>query len=135
MDVGRVIELYAPAPTRGAGEVGSGYRLTEQLVLTAAHVVTALPVAAPEAPVLDTLEPAGVCQARPIGQADWVRAVVVWRNEAADVAVLRLTANAPRLPPASPAPRWGRMEGTEPIAVSAASVAKLPAPRKFSSAQ
>src|SRR3954453_14599844 len=124
MDVGRVIEVYARAPTRAAGEVGAGYRLTEQLVLTAAHVVTGLPVAAPEAPVLDTpvldtLLPAAVCQARPIGQAGWVPAVVVWRNEAADVAVLRLAANAPRLPPASPAPRWGRMEGTEPIAVSA----------------
>src|SRR4051812_14385507 len=119
MDVGRVIEVYAPAPTRAAGEVGSGYRLTEQLVLTAAHVVTGLPVAAPEAPVLDTLVPAAVCQARPIGQADWVPAVVVWRNEAADVAVLRLAATAPGVPPASPAPRWGRMEGTEPIAVSA----------------
>src|SRR3954469_7105074 len=124
MDVGRVIEVYARAPTRAAGEVGAGYRLTEQLVLTAAHVVTGLPVAAPEAPVLDTpvldtLLPAAVCQARPIGQAGWAPAGGVWRKEAADVAVLRLAANAPRLPPASPAPRWGRMEGTEPIAVSA----------------
>src|SRR4051794_41806359 len=104
MDVGRVIEVYAPAPTRAAGEVGSGYRLTEQLVLTAAHVVTGLPVAAPEAPVLDTpvldtLVPAAVCQARPIGQAGWVPAVGVWRKEAPGVGGVRPGPHPPRPAP------------------------------------
>src|SRR5215204_405954 len=116
MDVGRVIELYAPGP--GTGQVGSGYRLTEELVLTAAHVIAGLPTAATEAPVPDDVDAPQVCRARPLGQPTWTPAAVAWQDTDADVAVLRLATGAPPLPLGSPAPRWGRIEGTEPVAVS-----------------
>ncbi|WP_346619580.1 tetratricopeptide repeat-containing serine protease family protein [Blastococcus montanus] len=118
MDVGRVVELYATGAGGEAGQVGSGYRLTEQLVLTAAHVVADIRIMTPGAPVPDDVDAPGMCRARPLGSTDWVPAAVVWRNTDADVAVLRLAASASP-PPGSPAPRWGRVEGTEPIAVDA----------------
>ncbi len=43
VDTARVIELYVPAFS-GGGSVGSGYRVSSGLALTAAHVVAALPV-------------------------------------------------------------------------------------------
>ena len=46
-------------------------------------------------------------------------AVVAWRDEDKDVAVLRLAPAAPPLPAGSPAPRWGRVDGVEPVAVTA----------------
>ncbi|WP_346619585.1 tetratricopeptide repeat protein [Blastococcus montanus] len=119
MDLARVVELYTPGGDRDGGRVGSGYRLTEQLVLTAAHVVTGLPTAAPGSPVPDSVDAPGVCQARPLGTTDWAPFVVVWRNAGADVAVLRLGDGAPPPPTGSPNPRWGRIQGTEPIAVDA----------------
>src|SRR4051812_39857764 len=119
MDTARVVELYVPGPAGAGGQVGSGYRLGDDRVLTAGHVVAGLPVTGPEAPVPDSVDAAGVCQARPLGEQFWAPAAVVWRDETADVAVLRLAAGAPPLPPASPAPRWGRVTGDEPVAVSA----------------
>ncbi|MCU1483158.1 MAG: Tetratricopeptide repeat-containing protein, partial [Subtercola sp.] len=118
MDVARVVELYVP-DLSGGGQIGSGYRLTDELVLTAAHVVTDLPTHPPDAPVPDDVHAAGVGQARPLGEQAWTAAAVAWRDNAADVAMLRQAAGAPPLPPGSPTPRWGRLEGGEPIAVSA----------------
>src|SRR3954452_3933862 len=90
MDTARVVELYVPDFAGAAGRVGSGYRLTEQLVLTAAHVVAGPPTAAPEVSVPGSLDPPGACQARPLGQQGWTPAVVAWWDADADVAVLRL---------------------------------------------
>ncbi|SNR82493.1 Tetratricopeptide repeat-containing protein [Geodermatophilus saharensis] len=118
MDVARVVEVYAPA-TDGAGwEIGSGYRISDELVLTAAHVVAGLPLHPPESSVSDDPNVAGG-KARPLGRQETTSAVVVWRDQDADVAVLRLAADAPTLPAGSPTPRWGRKHGTEPIAVDA----------------
>src|SRR3954471_5565212 len=108
MDIRRVVELYAPGPG-GTGQVGSGYRLSEDLVLTAAHVVAGLPTAETGQPVPDTVEGPGVCQARPLRERAWTAALVVWRDQAADLAVLRLGRFAPSLLQSSPAPRWGRV--------------------------
>ena len=69
----------------------------------------------------DVDEP-GVCWARPLGELRWVPAVVVWRDEAAGVAVLRLGSSVPPLPTGSAAPRWGRVDGSEPVAVSAVGI-------------
>ena len=45
--------------------------------------------------------------------------MVAWRNEDKDVAVLRLAPAVSPLPAESPIPRWGRVDGMEPVAVSA----------------
>jgi hypothetical protein len=118
VDTARVIELYAPAIPDG-GRVGSGYRVGPGLALTAAHVVAALPVWRADEPVpADTSAP-GVCWVRPLGERAWVPAVVAWCDQDKDVAVLRLAPAAPPLPAASPPPRWGRVDGMDPVAVSA----------------
>jgi tetratricopeptide (TPR) repeat protein len=118
VDTARVIELYVPAVS-GGGNVGSGYRVSPGLALTAAHVVAALPVWRTDEPVPADTDAPGVCWVRPLGERGWVPAVVAWRDEDKDVAVLRLAPAAPPLPAGSPPPRWGRVEGVEPIAVSA----------------
>jgi tetratricopeptide (TPR) repeat protein len=99
--------------------VGSGYRVDPEAVLTAAHVVAALPVWRAGEPVPAEVDAPGVCWTRPLGDQEWVPAVVAWRDEAKDVAVLRLAQAAPPLPPGSPPPRWGRVAGMESVAVSA----------------
>ena len=89
------------------------------VALTAAHVVAALPCWRSDAPVPADVDAPGVCWARPLGEREWVPAVVAWRDEDKDVAVLRLAPAAPPLPAGSPMPRWGRVDGVEPVAVSA----------------
>ncbi len=44
---------------------------------------------------------------------------VVWRDPAAVVALLRCGATLPPLPAGSPAPRWGRVDGTEKVGCTA----------------
>jgi Trypsin-like peptidase domain len=120
VDPAWVVELYSPAAGAAAGgQVGSGYRVGPETVLTAGHVVAGLPVHGPDAPVPVGGDEVGVCLARPLGEPGWVPAVVIWRDEGADVAVLRLARTVPPLPAGSPGPRWGRVDGTEPVAVSA----------------
>lgn len=119
MDTARVIELYAPAVEDGGGQVGSGYRVGPEVVLTAAHVVACLPAWPAGQPVPADVDTPGVCWARPLGEQGWVPAIVAWRDEDKDVAVLRLAPAAPPLPAGSPAPRWGRVDGVDPVAVSA----------------
>ena len=119
MDTARVMELYAPAVEGGGGQVGSGYRVGPDVVLTAAHVVAGLRTCQADEPVPDDVGAPGVCVARPLGEQEWVAAVVAWRDEGKDVAVLRLGPAAPPLPAGSLPPRWGRVDGLEPVAVNA----------------
>ena len=113
----RVMEVFA-RPVNGPGRVGSGYRVTETAVLTAGHVVTGLPVRSP-AQVTAGEGGAGRCQVRALGEEAWVSGSVLWREESADVALIGLAGDVPPLRPGSPVPRWGRVDGMEPIAVSA----------------
>ncbi len=113
----RVMEVFA-RPVNGPGRVGSGYRVNETAVLTAGHVVTGLPVRSPEQ-VTAGDGGAGRCELRALGERAWVSGSVLWREESADVALIGLAGDVPPLPPGSPVPRWGRVDGMEPIAVSA----------------
>jgi tetratricopeptide (TPR) repeat protein len=118
VDTARVMEIYAAAGD-GGGQVGSAYRVGPEAVLTAAHVVAGLPLWPPDEPVPTKVGAPGACSARPLGEQGWVPAVVAWREENRDVAVLRLSPAVPPLPAGSPQPRWGRVEGLEPVTVSA----------------
>ena len=115
VDTARVLELYVPT----IPGVGSGYRVGVDMALTAAHVVDGLPRWGPGEPVPEDVDAPGVCRARPLGESGWVPAVVAWRDEDNDLAVLRLAATVSALSAGSPAPRWGRVDGTEPVAVTA----------------
>jgi hypothetical protein len=109
LDRDRVMEVFAK-PVNGPGRVGSGYRVTETVVLTAGHVVTGLPVGSPaQAPAGD--EGAGRCELRALGERAWVSGSVLWLDESADVAVIGLAEDVPPLPPGGPVPRWGRVDG------------------------
>jgi tetratricopeptide (TPR) repeat protein len=112
----RVVEIFAK-PTNAPGRIGSGYRVSERLVLTAAHVVAGLPVGLGAAS--GQHDPAGRCDVRPLGVPDWSGGSVIWRDKDTDVALIGLAGGAPLVPAASPGPRWGRMEGAEPVAVTA----------------
>jgi Tetratricopeptide repeat len=117
----RVMEVFVK-PVNGRGRVGSGYRVNETTVLTAGHVVTGLPVRSP-AQVTAGDEGAGRCELRALGERAWTNGSVLWRvkskDVAMDVAVIGLAGNVPPLPPGSPVPRWGRVDGMEPVAISA----------------
>src|SRR6266568_7582344 len=113
------MEIYTSAARDSGGQVGSAYRIGPEAVLTAAHVVAGLPVWPPDEPVPTKVGAPGACSARPLGEQGWVPAVVAWRDENKDVAVLRLSPAVPPLPAGSPQPRWGRVEGLEPVTVSA----------------
>jgi hypothetical protein len=96
--------------------------VTETAVLTAGHVVTGLPVRSP-AQASDGDGGAGRCELRALGERAWTNGSVLWRgiskDVAMDVALIGLAGDVPPLPPGSPVPRWGRVDGMEPIAVSA----------------
>ena len=113
----RVMEVFV-RPVNGPGRVGSGYRVNEAAVLTAGHVVTGLPVRS-SAQMTAGLEGGGRCELRALGERAWMSGSVLWRDESADVALIGLAGDVPRLPSGSPVPRWGRVDGMEPIAVSA----------------
>ena len=118
----RVMEVFVK-PVNGPGRVGSGYRVSETAVLTAGHVVTGLPVRSP-AQLTAGDGGAGRCELRALGEQAWTNGSVLWRGKskdvAMDVALIGLAGEVPPLPPGSPVPRWGRVDGVEPIAVSAA---------------
>ncbi|MDQ6945702.1 MAG: tetratricopeptide repeat protein [Actinomycetota bacterium] len=118
MDIARVVELYSPGEGAG-GQVGSGYLIGSEVVLTAAHVVVGLPLWPVDETVPTEVAAPGVCSARPLGERDWVPAVVAWRDEVKDLAVLRLAFGVPPLPTAGAEPRWGQVVGSEPVDVSA----------------
>jgi tetratricopeptide (TPR) repeat protein len=113
----RVVEVFVK-PAGGPGRVGSGYRVNQTAVLTAGHVVAGLPVRSP-AQVAAGDDGDGRCDLRALGEPAWTSGSVLWRGESVDVALIGLAGDAPPLPPGSPVPRWGRVDGKEPIAVSA----------------
>jgi hypothetical protein len=117
LDRHRVMEVFVK-PVNGPGRVGSGYRVTETAVLTAGHVVTGLPVRS-TARVAAGDDGAGRCELRGLGERVWVSGSVLWRGNSADMALIGLAGDVPPLPPGSPVPRWGRVDGMEPVAVSA----------------
>jgi tetratricopeptide (TPR) repeat protein len=119
VDTARVMELYTPVVEGSGGQVGSGYRVGPEVVLTSAHVVAGLPAWPAGEPVPTDVGTPGVCWARPLREQGWVPAIVAWRDEEKDVAVLRLAKAGPPLPASSPPPRWGRVDGQEQVAVSA----------------
>jgi hypothetical protein len=118
VDTARVMELYAPTVPRGGGYVGSGYRVSQGMVLTAAHVVSSLPLWRSDEPVPEDGDAQGVCWARSLGEAAWLPTVVVWRDEDKDLAVLRLAPGSPSMPAGSQPLRLGRVDGLEPVAVT-----------------
>ena len=106
-DRARVVEVYSK-DAAGEERVGSGYLASEQVVLTADHVVA-------EIPALPTdLSGPEQCEARPLGLPDWLPARVIRHDKERDVALLRL-ATKPQLPAGSPAPGWGRLDGDEQV--------------------
>jgi len=88
----RVVEVHAPA-----GAVGSGYVVTDRLVLTAARNE-------------------GTAHVRPVGMGTWVPSSVVWRS--AGVAVLELDDPSALMLSSERVP-FGRVRGTRPLAVTA----------------
>ncbi len=121
MEPSRLTELYVPAASRSGGNIGSGYAIGTGIVLTAEHVVADLPTWPAGQAFPLTLDAPGSCRARPLGLRDWAPAVVVWRDAEADVAVLHFEPAHQALSPlaASKPVRWGRIGGTEQIAVTA----------------
>lgn len=109
----RVAEVYVCDPT-GQQQVGSGYLVSDQVLVTARHVVAGLPVNDPA--------DAGQwrCEVRSLGQTEWLPAYPVWPEvpQEHDVALLRLAADW-QAQAKGPTPRWGRLEGVEPIACTA----------------
>ena len=96
----RVVEVHAQ--TSATRRAGSGYQITDRLVLT--HVG---PVARD-----------GPTDVRPAGTAVWVSASVVWRAPTGDAAVLEV--DEPPVLMWSPSPvRWGLVAGPRPVAVTA----------------
>jgi hypothetical protein len=79
MDERRVTEVFVPASQSGRRDTfGSGYLVTDVLVLTAGHVVD--PAAG------------GACKVRPLGQDKWRQARVIWRAKSCDAALLEVKA-------------------------------------------
>jgi hypothetical protein len=106
-DRARVVEVYS-RDAAGKERVGSGYLVSDQVVLTANHVVDGLLVSPTDQSGSER------CEVRLLGSGDWLPAQVAWHNPARDVALLRLTGHW-QLPAGSPAPGWGRLDGDEQV--------------------
>lgn len=96
----RVTEVHAA--TSATGKAGSGYLLTDRLVLTAGAVAGRR----------------GSTDVRPAGTGSWLTASVVWTSGRGDAALLEVD-DDPALftPPA--ALRWGELRGDRPVGVTA----------------
>jgi tetratricopeptide (TPR) repeat protein len=91
----RVAEVFVPSRRADDGRVGSGYFLSDGLVLTAAHLVR---------------RRGSVCQVRPLGEGGWLRAEVVWRGQPpVDAALLRVASDGASAGLASPPAPLGRI--------------------------
>ena len=103
----RVCELYAAGP-EGEGS-GSGYRLSDRLVLTAWHVI---------APA--TSEADGQLMVRAAGVSGWRPARVEWADASADAALVGVEDEGWPTPGGEPSVRWGQLEGSDPVPCVAA---------------
>lgn len=73
LDAERVVEVFASGASGAGDSFGSGYLVSDRLVLTAGHVVDAA---------------RGPCEVRTLGTHEWVAATVVWRGSDCDAALL-----------------------------------------------
>ncbi|MEV0434101.1 serine protease [Nocardia sp. NPDC050413] len=102
VDLARVAQVFAPS---GIGSrAGSGYVVGERLVLTAAHVCV-------DAGIRGTVEVR-------VPGSGWRSAAVVWLDLELDAALVRV-APTERWPVPVSVLRWGRLEGWEPVTVTA----------------
>lgn len=85
MELARTAEIHTPGSGGRRARFGSGYLLTDELVLTAGHAVGSA---------------GSHCRVRPLGRKDWAAADVAWTSVTADAAVLRTA------PPPAGATRW-----------------------------
>ena len=101
LQISRVIEIWAPGPS--GGTVGTGYRVTGRLVLTARHVVEGVV--------------GGVCDVRPLGTEEWrdAGAKVRWTGRHSDAAVLELQGDGSSVPPT----HFGRLVGRRRVSAEA----------------
>src|SRR4051812_42347734 len=104
-DRARVVQLWVPDSNGSGGTSGSGYRVGDDLILTAHHVVATLPLHSVDQRLPTSEAEAGGCRMAPLGASSWAVGAVVWRAEAADLAVLRCV-GLPPLPAGSPPVRW-----------------------------
>lgn len=96
----RVVEVHAP--TSATGRTGSGYLISDRLVLTSDRIVGRH----------------GATDVRPATMGRWLRASVVWSARGGHAAVLEV--EDPSALSVSPDPiRWGRVEGSRPVPVVA----------------
>ncbi len=96
----RVVEVHSG--TSVTGRVGSGYQISDRLVLTHGGIVART----------------GPTDVRPAGTAAWVTASLVWSGLGGDAAVLEV--DEPSVLMWSPgAVRWGQVSGRRPVAVTA----------------
>ncbi len=115
LDPRRVAEVFVTW-SRGSGKslhsFGSGYLVTERIVLTASHVL--------ERPVERDLAELS-CEIRLLGTDRWLAAAVAWRGESHDAALLRLAREeiAALGLPSVAAVRWGRVIGTDRVPCTA----------------
>jgi hypothetical protein len=98
----RVAEVFKP-PSKGKPNFGSGYFLTDRLVLTAAHVV----------PLRGR-----PCEVRPLGEVEWLPATVLWRGHRCDAALLQVEPPTTAGLAGSPT-RLGRIDGPTRISARA----------------
>src|SRR3712207_9516377 len=98
IDRQRVTEVYAVGAS--GTRVGSGYLITDHLVLTARHVV----------------DGARSIEARPLGSS-WSAATVAWSDEPTDAALLDVEGRSPGA--GVTPPRLGRIDGRAPLAQTA----------------
>ena len=102
----RVCELYAEGQD-GEGS-GSGYRLSDRLVLTAQHVI---------APAL--VGRGGRVLVRPVDVTGWLRARVEWQDADADAALVAVEDEDWRAPAGESVLRWGELVGSDPVPYAA----------------
>ncbi len=95
----RVAEVWS-----AAGRVGSGYRVSDRLVLTAAHVIGGAD--GPEATDI------GV---RPLGERGWLSASLQWADRELDAALVRIESPGWTAPAGESTVRWGRAGGGDPL--------------------
>jgi len=104
----RVLEVHAKGGARGT--VGAGYLIDDRLVLTAG---------VGRAPA----------EVRPAGTATWLAATPVWSSPAGAVILELDDPEMLMMPPVRP--RWGRISGGRPVAVTAVGFPPATAPTRW----